>query len=71
MDILHDIGLQKNNIGYKLPEVRDMENYIRYRAARAPMCKNHLGNGGLFAGFSLTLQGKATHSLNIRITKTA
>lgn len=51
MDILHDIGLQKNNIGYKLPEVRYMENYIRYRAARAPMCKNHMGNGGCLPAF--------------------
>ena len=59
MDTLHDIGLQKNNIGYKLSEVRYMENYIRYHAAHASTCKNHLGNGGLFAGFSLTLQGKA------------
>lgn len=56
MDTLHDIGLQKNNIGYKLSEVRYMENYIRYRAARAPMCKNHMGNGGavcrLFVNFA-------------------
>lgn len=56
MDTLHDIGLQKNNIGYKLSEVRYMENYIRYRTARAHDVQESFGEWGavcrLFVNFA-------------------